>query len=133
MWQKRYAKPDMTRAQDRIKDAKLEQVVCKSVSCHNCGELICGGDEPNERVDCLEKAAELIQKYESIRDRVAERKAKAEAIVKEAEKKAKALLSDPICGHEVTKTHGDPSGNGDNHEECLICGEWASEKSARFT
>jgi hypothetical protein len=80
-----------------------------------------------------EKAAELIQKYESIRDRVAARNAKAEAIVREAEKKAKTLLAEPLCAHEVTKTHGDPSGNGDNSEECLICGEWASERSGRFT
>jgi hypothetical protein len=80
-----------------------------------------------------EEAAELIRKWETIRERVAARNAKAESIVREAEKKAKTLLAEPLCAHEVTKTHGDPSGNGDNSEECLICGEWASERSGRFT
>tara|TARA_R110000868_G_scaffold300198_1_gene560605 strand:- start:439 stop:735 length:297 start_codon:yes stop_codon:yes gene_type:complete len=80
-----------------------------------------------------ETAANLIQKFESIRNRAAERKLKAEQIRTDAEKKIKALLAEPLCAHEVTKTHGDPSGNGDNDEECLICGEWSRTKSGRFT
>jgi hypothetical protein len=80
-----------------------------------------------------EKAAELIEKYESRREKVAARRRKAQSIRDRAEKEIEAIMQMEICNHEIRKTHGDPSGNGDSEEECLICGEWLHEKQVRFT
>lgn len=80
-----------------------------------------------------ERAAELIQKYESLRGRVEARKQKADAILSNAKKQVEALLKEQLCLHEVRKRHSDPSGNNDTPEECLICGELLHEKPVRFT
>lgn len=80
-----------------------------------------------------EKAAELIEKYESRREQVAARRRKAKSIMERAEKEVEAIMQMEICQHEIRKNHGDPSGNGDSEEECLICGEWLHEKPVRFT
>jgi hypothetical protein len=71
-----------------------------------------------------DKAAELIEKYESRREQVQARRRRAEAMRERVELEISAMMQMEICQHEVKKTHGDPSGNGDSSEECLICGEW---------
>jgi len=73
---------------------------------------------------CPETAADLIAKYESRREKVAARRRRAQSIRDRAEKEIEAIMQMDICQHEIRKTHGDPSGNGDSSEECLICGEW---------
>jgi hypothetical protein len=71
-----------------------------------------------------DKAAELIEKYESRREKVQARRRRAEAMRERVELEISLMMQMEICQHEVKKTHGDPSGNGDSSEECLICGEW---------
>lgn len=80
-----------------------------------------------------EEAVELIQKYESIHRQVVERKQRIDVIWKRAKKETDKLMEEQLCSHEIRKTHGDPSGNGDNEEECLICREWLKKKEVRFT
>jgi hypothetical protein len=80
-----------------------------------------------------DKAAELIEKYESRREKVAARRRRAQSIRDRAEKEIEAIMQMDICQHEIRKTHGDPSGGSDRSEECLICGEFLSEKQVRFT
>jgi predicted nicotinamide N-methyase len=62
-----------------------------------------------------------------------QRDKKVEAIKKNAASKVAELMAEEICKHEITKYHGDPSGGSDSSEQCLICGDWIYEKSARFT
>jgi hypothetical protein len=71
-----------------------------------------------------DKAAELIEKYDSRREKVQARRRRAEQMRERVELEISAMMQMEICQHEVKKTHGDPSGNGDSSEECLICGEW---------
>jgi hypothetical protein len=73
---------------------------------------------------CPESAAVLIAKYESRREKVQARRRRAEQMRERVELEIFAMMQVEICQHEVKKTHGDPSGNGDSSEECLICGEW---------
>lgn len=80
-----------------------------------------------------EQAAELIETYESRREKVAARRRKAQAIRERAAVEIQAIMEMEICQHEILKRHGDPSGNGDSEEECLICGEWLHKKTVRFT
>lgn len=82
---------------------------------------------------CSEKSIDLIMEYESIRQRVADRNRRVATIKREAEERITDLMNQKICKHQVTKTHGDPSGNGDTTIECLICGEFIRERSVRFT
>jgi hypothetical protein len=69
-------------------------------------------------------AALLIDTFDSRRDKVQARRRRAQAMRERVELEILAMMQIEICQHEVTKTHGDPSGNGDSSEECLICGEW---------
>ena len=69
-------------------------------------------------------AAALICTLESRREKVQARRRRAEAMRERVELEISLMMQMEICQHEVKKTHGDPSGNGDSSEECLICGEW---------
>lgn len=82
---------------------------------------------------CAEDAAELLNHYQSMRNRVVDRDARIAKIRKKAEDDVRKLLSGSFCKHEVRKYHRDPSGGSDSHEECLICGEMLYEKPVRFT
>ena len=78
-------------------------------------------------------AAELLDHYASLRRRAYERVLMVSAIKKRAAKEIQELCDEVICKHEITKTHGDPSGGSDRYEECLICGEEVPGKPVRFT
>ena len=70
-----------------------------------------------------EESAKLLEGYSDIRAKALDRNRKIARIRKTAAEDVKKLESEILCGHEVTKYHGDPSGGSDSHEECLICGE----------
>lgn len=81
-----------------------------------------------------ETAAEQIQNYERIRYSVQERNRKILALREKTEKTIAAMLKTTLCFHDVRKTHGDPSGGSDSHEECLVCGETLyAKRGVRFT
>lgn len=80
-----------------------------------------------------EKAAELIHKYEDIRNRVEARKKEVTETMSNAKKKAESLMKEQLCQHEVIKRLRDPSGGSDREEQCLICGEYLYQKEPRFT
>lgn len=70
-----------------------------------------------------EDSAQLLEKYSDIRAKVLDRDRKIARIRKIAQEDVKKLEAEILCGHEVVKYHGDPSGGSDSREECLICGE----------
>lgn len=78
-----------------------------------------------------EETAKLLQEYSDIRVKVLDRDRKVARIRKTAQEDIKKLEGEILCGHEVTKYHGDPSGGSDSHEECLICGEIVQDKPYR--
>ena len=78
-----------------------------------------------------ESTAQKLQEYSDIRAKVLDRYRKVAKIRKTAAEEIKKLEAEILCGHEVTKYHGDPSGGSDSHEECLICGETFKDKPYR--
>lgn len=78
-----------------------------------------------------DEEADLLRKYGQIRDRVNARDRAVTKIETDSAKKIAALRSEVLCLHEETKSHGDPSGGSDSHEECLICGDCIYNKSYR--
>lgn len=80
-----------------------------------------------------EQAADKLEEYTRIRERVAANKRKSQDMIADTNAAVKALLDSVKCPHEVTCSHGDPSGNGDTAYECLVCGEWVYDKQVRYT
>lgn len=82
-----------------------------------------------------EEAADKIERYELIRSRAIERSRKIAMMKSQTEKDIQRMLDEKFCDHDVRKTHGDPAGGSDSHEECLICGQEISctHKEIRFT
>lgn len=81
-----------------------------------------------------EETAKLLQEYSDIRAKVLDRDRKIAKIQKIAEEQIgqiRKLRSEVFCNHDVTKSHGDPSGGSDSHEECLICGDIVQDKPYR--
>jgi hypothetical protein len=78
-----------------------------------------------------EVSMKLLQDYSDIRAKALDRDRKIARIRKTAAEEIKKLEGEILCGHEVTKYHGDPSGGSDSHEECLICGEIVQDKPYR--
>jgi hypothetical protein len=78
-----------------------------------------------------EESTKLLVDYSDIRAKLLDRDRKIARIRKTAAEDVKKLESEILCGHEVTKYHGDPSGGSDSHEECLICGEIVQDKPYR--
>lgn len=83
--------------------------------------------------DDPDAAANLVVKYETIRQNVENRRATIKSIRVKAEESIRQLESQMLCEHPLRKYHGDPSGGSDSSEECLICGDLISRKSVRFT
>ncbi len=65
-----------------------------------------------------------LEELSKMRQRVLNRNSRITQVRKESAEKIKQLEAESLCTHEVTKTHGDPSGGSDSEVECLICGEW---------
>jgi hypothetical protein len=80
-----------------------------------------------------DEEADLLREYGKRRDAAIARDRAIEKIEIDSAKKIAALRAKIICTHEETKSHGDPSGGSDSHEECLICGDCIYEKRVRFT
>jgi len=80
-----------------------------------------------------EDTVKLLQDYSDIRAKVLDRDRKIAKIRKTAQEQVKKLEDEVFCNHDVTKSHGDPSGGSDSHKECLICGDNIYEKCVRFT
>ena len=78
-----------------------------------------------------EVSMKLLQDYSDIRAKALDRYRKIARIREVAAEEIKKLESEILCGHEVTKHHGDPSGGSDSHEECLICGDCIYDKPYR--
>lgn len=78
-----------------------------------------------------DQEADLLREYGKRRDRVIVRDRAIEKIEQDSAKKIAALRSEVLCLHEETKSHGDPSGGSDSHEECLICGDCIYDKPYR--
>lgn len=76
------------------------------------------------------EAGELIQKFEVIRHRVAERKRKCDEILKQSYEQVKKMMAEEICRHEVCIGTPDASGGRDSDVKCLICGEWLENRQA---
>ena len=87
--------------------------------------LLCDGDHG--------KALAMMQKFTNIRRSSQDRARKIQKIRSEAEAAIIAVQKQFDCEHEFCESHGDPSGNGDSEEQCLICGEWIGQKAVRFT
>ena len=87
--------------------------------------LLCNGDHG--------KALTMMQKFTSIRRSNRDRAQQIKKIRAEAEAAIIAIQKQFDCEHEFCESHGDPSGNGDSEEQCLICGEWIGHKPVRFT
>ncbi len=85
----------------------------------------CGGEH--------DAALKIMQRLTEIRRNKHERAEKIRKIREDADAAINALKTQCDCKHEFCESHGDPSGNGDSEEECLICGEWIGRKSVRFT
>lgn len=80
-----------------------------------------------------EAAASLIIEWEHARVAVRDRNQKCAKILSEARAQVDTLMKQELCGHQITETHGDPSGGTDRDYQCLICGESVSYEYGRFT
>jgi hypothetical protein len=70
-----------------------------------------------------DEEADLLRKYSDIRDKTDARDRAIAKIKQDASKKIAVLRGETYCSHEIVRSHGDPSGGSDSHEECLICGD----------